>query len=64
MYKVGDDVVITKTKEIKEILEIERFENDVVIYTTDGYAYGIRECSTVHDTFNEEVSKLLEKWKI
>lgn len=64
MYKVGDNIVISKTKEIKEIQEIERFDDDVVIYTTDGDAYGIRECKTIHDTYKEEVSKLLNKWKI
>ena len=64
MYKVGGSVVIPETKEIKEIKEIERFEGDVVIYTTDGMAYGIRECRTVDDAFNEEIEKLLRKWKV
>lgn len=64
MYKVGGSVVIPKTKEIKEIKEIERFDGDVVIYTTDGMAYGIRECRTVDYAFNEEIEKLLRKWKV
>ncbi len=64
MYKVGGSVVIPETKEIKEIKEIERFDEDVVIYTTDGNAYGIKDCRTVDDEFNKEIEKLLAKWKI
>ena len=64
MYNVGDMVVIPETKEIKEIQEIERFENDVVIYTTDGNAYGIRECNTVHQAYSNEINNLLKKWKV
>ena len=64
MYKVGDYIVVVETKEIKVIQEIERFDEDVVIYTTDGCGYGIRECNTVHNTFNQEINKLLDKWKI
>lgn len=64
MYKIGDYVVIISTKEIKVISEIERYDDDVVLYTTDGKAHGIRECRTVHNTFDDEVNKLLKKWKI
>lgn len=64
MYKVGDSVVIPKTKEIKTIKEIERFDDDVVIYTEDGSAYGIRECMTVQSAYQLEVGKLLNKWKV
>jgi uncharacterized protein YutD len=64
MYKVGQYVVIDSTKEIKTISEIERFDDDVVIYTNDGCAYGIRECRTIHEAYDNEVNKLLEKWKI
>lgn len=64
MYKVGDNIVISKTNEIKMIQEIERFDEDVVLYTTDGAAYGIRNCRTVYNAYEDEINKLLEKWKI
>jgi|SaaInl6LU_22_DNA_1037377.scaffolds.fasta_scaffold02500_3 hypothetical protein len=64
MYKVGDMVVIPETKELKKIQEIERFKDDVVIYTTDGNAYGIRECKTVHQAYSHEINNLLNKWKV
>ena len=64
MYKVGEYVVIKSTKEIKVIKEIERFENDVVIYTTDGKAHTIKDCHTVKNVVDYEVNKLLNKWKI
>ena len=64
MYKVGDHVVIVGTKEIKVIQEIERHDKDVVIYSIDGNAYGIRECKTINETFDGEINKLLNKWKI
>jgi len=64
MYKVGGSVVIPSDKAIKIIQEIERFDDDVVIYTTDGNAYGIKECRTVDDEFNKEIEKLFNKWKI
>lgn len=64
MYQVGDYIVVTSTKEIKVISEIERYDDDVVLYTTDGMAHGIRECRTVHSAYNDEVNKLLKKWKI
>ncbi len=64
MYKVGDMVVIPETKELKKIQEIERFKDDVVIYTTDGKAYGIRECKTVHHAYSHEINNLLNKWKV
>ena len=64
MYKVGGSVVIPSEKVIKIIQENERFDEDVVIYTTDGNAYGIKDCRTVDDEFNKEIEKLLSKWKI
>lgn len=64
MYKVGDQVIIPEIKEIKTISEIERFDGDIVIYTTDGKGYGIRECRTVHQAYQDEVNKLLSKWKV
>jgi len=64
MYKVGEHIIIPKTKEIKIISEIERFDGDVVIYTTDGKGYGIRECRTLHQAYQDEVNKLLSKWKV
>ena len=44
MYNVGDYVVIPESKEIKQILEIEVFDNDCVFYMTDGSAHGIGQC--------------------
>jgi hypothetical protein len=64
MYKTGDNVVIPKTNQIKVIKEIERFDDDVVIYTEDGNAYGIRECMTVKSAYQMEVGKLLKKWQV
>jgi len=64
MYKTGDNVVIPKTKKIKVIKEIERFDDDVVIYTEDGDAYGIRECMTLESAYQMEVGKLLKKWQV
>ena len=64
MYNVGDYVVIPESKEIKQILEIEVFDNDCVFYMTDGSAHGIGQCKTVSDEYNEQVNKLAEKWKI
>ena len=34
------------------------------INSTDGNAYGIRECKTINETFDGEINKLLNKWKI
>jgi hypothetical protein len=64
MYKTGENVVISKTKKIKIIQEIERFDDDIVIYTEDGKAYGIRECMTLESVYQMEVGKLLKKWKV
>jgi hypothetical protein len=64
MYQVGDYIIVTSTKEIKVISEIERYDDDIVFYTTDGMAHGIRDCRTVHSAYNDEVNKLLKKWKI
>jgi hypothetical protein len=64
MYKIGGYIVISETKEIKIIEEIERYSNDVVIYTTDGGAYGIRQCKTVEEAYDDEVNKLVNKFRI
>lgn len=63
MYKVGGYIVVPETKEIKTIQEIERFDDDVVIYTTDGHGYGIRQCKTVEEAYEDEVVKLAKKFK-
>jgi len=64
MYKVGGYIIIGETKQIKTVEEIERFDDDVVLYTTDGCAYGIRQCKTVEDAYEEEVMKIVNKYKI
>lgn len=64
MYKVGEHIVVTDTKEIKVIQEIERYSDDVVIYTTDGHGYGIRQCKTIHEAYDDEMMKLVNKYRI
>ena len=64
MYKVGGYIVIPETKEIKVIEEIERYTDDVVLYTTDGHGYGIRQCKTVEEAYHDEVARLSYKFKI
>lgn len=54
MYAVGKQIIISATKQIKVIQEIERFEEDIVIYTTDGTAHGIRDCRTVNGYYKNK----------
>lgn len=61
---VGNMVAIPELKEIKEVFEIEDFGDDVVLYMTDGTAYGISQCKTINEVYDEEVNKLAAKWKI
>jgi len=61
---VGDMVVIPELKKIKEVFEIEDFGDDIVLYMTDGSGYGISQCKTVNQVFDEEVNKLATKWKV
>jgi len=64
MYKIGGYIVISETKEIKVIKEMERYPDDVVIYTTDGGGYGIRQCKTVEQAYDDEVMKIVKKYRI
>jgi hypothetical protein len=64
VYKIGESIVIPETKQIKVIEEIEVYDNDVVIYTTDGHGYGIAQCKSVLDAYTEEVNKVVNKFKI
>jgi hypothetical protein len=57
-FKMTKMVVISKEKSIKEVLEIEKYDNDFVLYMTDGTSYGISQCESVEKTFNKENGKI------
>ena len=61
---VGDSVVIPHTRQIKQVQEIEMFDDVIVLYMTDGTAHGIEQCQTVHQAYDQEINKLALKWKI
>ena len=53
-FKCGDWVVIPKTKEIKYVEEVEVYDGDAVVYTSDGCSYGVVQCQTVHQAYEAE----------
>jgi hypothetical protein len=57
-FKMTKIVVIPKEKSVKEVLEIEKYDNDFVLYMTDGTSYGISQCESFEKTFNERIIKV------
>lgn len=53
-FKITKMVVIPKEKSLKEVIDIEKYDDDFVLYMTDGTSYGISQCESVESTFNKE----------
>lgn len=51
------NVVITKERTIKKVDEIERYDDDYVLYMTDKTSYGISQCQSIEETFRQEFHK-------
>lgn len=57
MLRVDSYVVIKGQKLIKIIKEIEKIDDQIIIYTSDGCSYHISQCETIKEAFNRETNE-------
>lgn len=60
-FNNASNVVITKERTIKKVDEIERYDDDYVLYMTDKTSYGISQCQSIEETFRQEFHKVEKK---